>query len=93
MKLSFEPVLLDTDDGDGEAMLLFADGRLAAVASRLSEAHGDDSGRWFIEAVFGTHRHQPRSSFASLDEAGQWLLTEGAEDGGAPSMRFGQRTG
>ena len=44
-------IALDSDY-DGEALLVFQDGRLAAVLTRLEAFHEDLAGRWYIEMLF-----------------------------------------
>lgn len=52
MNITFEPVELDTGHGDRQGLLVFTDGRLTGVLSRLDAGHGDLSGRWFLETSF-----------------------------------------
>jgi len=78
MQISIQPVRLDTHDGDGDAMLVFRNGQLVAVASRLSGHHGRLSGSYFIEAVFGPRDHHLGATFASEDEVRRWA--EGLEE-------------
>ncbi|WP_329618792.1 hypothetical protein [Methylobacterium ajmalii] len=40
---------------------------------RLSEDHGVDEGRWFLEAGFGRVDDQGQPTFADLDEAQAWI--------------------
>ena len=46
------PVDLDTRHGDRTGVLVFAEGRLAAILCRLDPQHGDLAGRWFVEKTF-----------------------------------------
>ena len=53
MSFQFTPVLLYGISPDNEGILLFKEGRLLAVLTRLSSIHDDREGQLFIEAVFG----------------------------------------
>ena len=70
--ISIQPVRLDSQDDDGEAVLVFHDDQLVAVASRLSGLHGPLSGSFFIEAVFGPRDHHLGATFATEDELRGW---------------------
>ncbi|MDB5669020.1 MAG: hypothetical protein JWL74_1970 [Alphaproteobacteria bacterium] len=72
MQISIQPVRLDTRDGDGDAILVFRNGHLLAVASRLSDHHGRLSGSYFIEAIFGPNDQHVGATFASEDEIRRW---------------------
>lgn len=72
MTLTFQAVTLDTETPDGEATLVFRDGRLLAVLSRLSDIHDDLAGRWFIEAAFG-EVPRPHQTFETLDTLEAWF--------------------
>lgn len=52
MALTFTPVELDTRNGDRTGLLVFDQGRLTAVLCRLDADHGEQAGRWFVEADF-----------------------------------------
>ncbi|WP_425324322.1 Crp/Fnr family transcriptional regulator [Methylobacterium frigidaeris] len=62
-----------TDSGDTEGQLVFANGFLVAVLVRLSEDHGDDVGKWFLEAGFGRVDDPGEPKFAELDDAQEWI--------------------
>ncbi|TXN72025.1 hypothetical protein [Methylobacterium sp. WL6] len=73
MNLRLQPVQVATGSGDQESRLVFADGFLAAVLVQLSDQHGEDAGKWFLEAGFGA-LDDPRSPlFADLDAARIWI--------------------
>jgi hypothetical protein len=72
MHISIQPVRLDTPDLDDDAVLIFRGDRLVAVASRLSDLHGELSGSFFIEAVFGPRDLHLGSTFASEKELRRW---------------------
>ena len=84
MQISTQPIVLDTQDGDGSAVLIFRSGHLVAVASRLSDLHGELSGSFFIEAVFGPHDRHLGATFASEAELHRWAESLGD---GRPEQR------
>ena len=93
MKITIQPVCLDTPDGDCDAILVLRGDQLLAVASRLSGHHGRLSGSYFIEAVFGPRDHHLGATFATEDEVRRWA--EGLEEGrpqlrAAPAARSGR---
>ncbi len=53
MILNLQSAQVATRSDDAESQLVFADGFLVAVLVRLSEQHGADAGKWFLEAGFG----------------------------------------
>lgn len=74
MQIEFIPATLDTGSLDAEAVLVYRGGRLAAVLTCLSEIHGDQTGRWFLEACFVEVRQPPRNNvFETLADAKDWL--------------------
>jgi hypothetical protein len=80
MSLRFEPVQVAPGGGDTDGRLVFADWYLVAVLVRLSEGHGEEAGRWFLEAGFGlavTVLKPP--TFADLDEAQAWITQQLAD--------------
>lgn len=90
MQISTQPILLDTQDGDGNAVLIFRSGQLVAVASRLSELHGELSGSFYIEAVFGPHDRHVGATFDTEAELHRWAESLGdgrPEQRPAPLMR------
>ena len=74
MNLALQPVAVAQQDGDG--MLVFAEGRLAAVLVRLSELHEGMAGGWFLEIGFGTWNRRDPPVFESLDAAQDWIAGE-----------------
>jgi hypothetical protein len=44
-----------------------------AVLVRLSDEHGADAGKWFMEAGFGRVDHPNPPMFENLDEAQAWI--------------------
>lgn len=76
MKLSLQPVQVATGSDDMESQLVFADGFLVAVLVRLSAQHGDDAGRWFLEAAFGPIDPVSPPLFADLEDAKTWIAQQ-----------------
>jgi hypothetical protein len=73
MGLSFQPVTLDGNYGDEEAMLVLHDGRLIALLSRLGYAHGALAGQWFVETAFGLFAERPGRTFADIEAVEAWI--------------------
>jgi hypothetical protein len=73
MSLHLQPVPIATGSRDAESRLVSADGFLVAVLVRLSEDHGADGGKWFLEAGFGRVDDQGQPTFADLDDAQAWI--------------------
>ncbi|MGH1571361.1 hypothetical protein ACRAWG_12515 [Methylobacterium sp. P31] len=76
MILSLQPVQVATNSDDAESQLVFADGFLVAVLVRLSEQHGDDAGKWFLEAGFGPIDFLSPPPFADLGVARTWITRQ-----------------
>jgi hypothetical protein len=76
VSLSFQPVELDTDGYDSEAMLVFRDGRLLAIVCCLGEIHEAEEGKWFVEKGFGRLDGRPAGTFGTLDDFKSWALGE-----------------
>ncbi len=67
-------VNIGTDSEDANAVILLAKGSLVAVLVELSdESHGEERGRWIIEATFGLHNHRIPESFPSRETAAAWV--------------------
>lgn len=73
MDLTLQPVRVRTGSEDERGLLVFADGALVAVLVCLSDAHGEDAGRWFLEAGFGSLASPQPGKFADLDAAETWI--------------------
>ncbi len=71
--ITLQPIPVMTGSQDHEGRLVLVDGQLVAVLVHLSdEMHGEERGRWFLEAGFGRcDGHHP--VFESLDEAQTWV--------------------
>jgi hypothetical protein len=52
---------------------VFSDGWLVAVLVRLSDAHDDRAGAWFLEKGFGVLDGPAPDSFENLDAAQDWI--------------------
>jgi hypothetical protein len=91
--MSAYKVRIDTHTADGTAIILLADGVLLGVLTELlDECHGDDRGKWAIEAAFGLCEQAIPATFATANEAANWLGTRvgGAGfnfDGQVPELR------
>ena len=53
--------------------LIFYEGWLVGVISRLTEVHGPDAGRWFLEVGFGPLDGLDHPVFEDLHVARQWV--------------------
>ncbi|KQO55893.1 hypothetical protein ASG60_08810 [Methylobacterium sp. Leaf469] len=73
MSLLFQPVQVATGSSDSESRLVFDDGFLVAILVQLCAQHGDQAGRWFLEAGFGRVEHANPPTFADLDVAQDWI--------------------
>ncbi|MDP4005991.1 hypothetical protein [Methylobacterium sp. NEAU K] len=73
MSLSLQSVQVATKSDDAESQLVFADGFLVAILVRLSELHGDEAGKWFLEVGFGPVDPLCPPLFTDLDDARDWI--------------------
>lgn len=74
MSLQLQPARVATHGRDGEqGLLVWADRQLVAVLVHLSDAYGEDAGKWHLEAAFGRVAHPGAPIFADLDEAQAWI--------------------
>ncbi|WP_342109216.1 hypothetical protein [Methylobacterium sp. SI9] len=80
MILNLQSAQVATRSDDAESQLVFADGFLVAVLVRLSEQHGADAGKWFLEAGFGPIDPINPPVFANLAVAQVWILQQLAND-------------
>lgn len=71
--LTFEPVTLDASHEDVEGRLIYREGRLLAIATRLGDGHGEAAGCWFVEVMFNDEAEPLHGTFASLEEMGARL--------------------
>ncbi|MGU3537423.1 hypothetical protein [Methylobacterium sp. A54F] len=74
MTLCLQPVQVATGSADQESQLVFSDGFLVAVLVRLSQDHGEQAGRWYLEAGFGRLDDRNPPLFVDLDSAQAWIL-------------------
>ena len=73
MSLHLQPVQVATGSSDHEGLLVFRDGYLVALLVRLSDEHGAEAGKWFLEAGFGRVDNPKSPLFTSLDDAQAWI--------------------
>jgi hypothetical protein len=71
-----------TDSADSHALLLLDDGELIAILVELAdESHGDERGRWIVEATFGVRFDRRQSgSFACAADAADWVSKHNSTD-------------
>ena len=72
MTLVTKPVRVRTN-GDEEGCLVFSDDRLVAVLVRLSEHNEVAPGQWFYETGFGPLDGPDHPTFATLDQARDYV--------------------
>jgi len=73
MSLHLQPVQVATGSNDAEGQLVLAGQFLVAVLVRLSDDHGVQAGKWFLEQGFGRVDHASPPLFGDLDEAQAWI--------------------
>lgn len=74
MSLHLQPTRVTTLQPEGEqGLLVMAESQLVAVLVHLSDAYGEDAGKWHLEAAFGRVAHPGAPIFADLDEAQAWI--------------------
>ncbi|GJD66939.1 hypothetical protein MPEAHAMD_7138 [Methylobacterium frigidaeris] len=73
MSLRLQPVRVKTGGGDTDGLLVFTSDLLVAVLVQLSADHEEDEGKWFLEAGFDGADKRVQPTFASLDEAQEWI--------------------
>jgi len=73
MTLEFHPIIVATGSADREGALVLWKGRLLAVLVRLSDQHGAESGRWFLEHGFGRFDQPVYKAFPDLNAAQEWF--------------------
>ena len=73
MSLRLHPVQVATGSEDRESQLVYAGGFLVAVLVQLSDQHGAEAGKWFLEVGFGRLDHPNPPIFVDLDEAQAWI--------------------
>ena len=68
MSISLQPVRIGTGyDEDG--LLVLADDYLVAVLVRLTDRHGEEAGKWFLETGYGRLSRRQQRIFADIDAA------------------------
>jgi hypothetical protein len=72
--LTFQHIEVVTGHADHEGQLVLVNGQLIAVLVRLDdEVHGNDRGRWFLEAGFGPCQGPFQPAFSDLEGAARWI--------------------
>ena len=74
MSLALQPVRVATGE-EADGFLVFSNGWLVAVLTRLSEMHEDIAGHWFLEVWFG-RLYGRHPTFADLDVAKAWISSQ-----------------
>lgn len=72
MAIEIKPVVLGLPE-DAEGALVFMDGALIAVASRLSAQHENFAGSWNVEVVFGLGSNIPDKRFPDVQSVCQYF--------------------
>jgi hypothetical protein len=73
MAVSFQPITLDGNAPDSEAMLVYRNERLLAVLVCLSDIHGELTGQWYVEANFGEMPVVHPPAFETIEQFTKWL--------------------
>jgi hypothetical protein len=68
----FQPVKVAIT-GQSDGRLVFLDGNLVAVVTRLDHTNDDFSGRWFAEAHFDGMEDIQDQTFGSLEEVQAYI--------------------
>jgi hypothetical protein len=76
MTLRLQPAKVATGSDDQESQLVFKDCFLVAVLVCLSDSHGSDAGKWYLEAGFGPVDDPNPPIFSDLDEAQEWIIKQ-----------------
>ena len=71
--LTFQTVTLGNNAPDCDAALVYHEGCLLAVLTRLSEMHAELAGKWFLEATFGIQPVLQPPLFDKLEDYESWL--------------------
>jgi hypothetical protein len=66
--LTFQPIRLEFNHGDEDAVLVLRAGQLVALATRLGVEQGTAAGEWFVEAVFTDALLITGRRYETLDE-------------------------
>jgi len=74
VSVALAPVRVETGGPDEEGRLVFLGERLVAVLVRLSEEHGEEAGRWYVEHGFGPLDGPLHPTFPNLDAACAWIV-------------------
>jgi hypothetical protein len=76
IKLTFQPIQVDTGSADEDGQLVLANGKLVAILVRLSDEHeqAEFRGAWFVEASFGSWTGCAGKMFSTLEDAEAWIV-------------------
>ena len=73
MSISLQPVRVATGyDEDG--LLVFSDDYLVAVLVLLTDRHGEEAGKWFLETGYGRLNRPHHPIFADLNAAQGYIV-------------------
>ena len=73
MNLHTRPIRVANGTDEDGVLVFTGEDRLAAILTRLTEQHEDLAGLWFLETGFGPVDGPNHPTFASLDEALDWI--------------------
>jgi len=80
-RTSTMPLQVRTGSADHNGVLMLLDDQLIAILVELTDGvHGQASGRWALENTFGLFNISTPETFASIEQAWDWLTR--AADGG-----------
>ena len=88
-EITREAVKLFGLGGDAGALLLFLDGRLAAVISQLEDGHDALTGLWFVEACIGWE-HTLHPLFPNAEAAEAWVISNAGGQQGSGAIGAGK---
>ena len=78
MPINLQPVRVAAHE-EGSGLLVFNGGWLIAVLVRLSEAHEDLAGQWFLETGYGRFSDGEQPIFISEAAAAAWFESSVAD--------------
>jgi hypothetical protein len=59
--------------GQTEGRLVFYEGKLIAIITKLDESHDEFQGKWFADAFFNGLEHMQHETFESLEDVARWI--------------------
>jgi hypothetical protein len=78
VRFQFQPVCVPVES-DGEGLLVLVNGWLIALLVRLAAEHGDITGHWFVETIYGNIGGGEHPVFADLAQAEHWFASQFAD--------------